>query len=1512
MANTKDTDIVKLRIDAENLAIDEITQTVDGLGDLGAASRKAEQDLKNLELSQDTINSYRLAKEERARLRKEFDLAEVAYEKLAKAVKENKNATDEEILSVKTAKRELADLGKVLRSQDTEYNRLSRTLKQYGVDTKDLDKTQQKLQTQIKETSAESSRLTAEYQKQITAVRQRIDVEKQAVLAAKEAEAAEKERQAVLDKTAAEQEKLVESSRKLAAADAARISSQAKLNQSLNEYEASLRDLNAEVDDGTLSTADYIREEERLRKSLELTEGQVKTIRNALRAEIDDRKKVERALESQAATQRKLTEQQQAAVAAERAAAVELNRVQASVKEYEIALEKLNREKTEGVISTGQYIRSENELRRSLQLTEAQVKLTRRAIESDAVTRTTGAKNTDLLTQATRRLAQAYTVLLAAQKATQAVSASVTEYGQLEAAVTKVEKTTGTARLEIEGLAETLSDMAQNITPTATTELLRYAEVAGQLGTKSTGDLLNLVAAADALQNSTNLSGDQAVELLARILTMTGEGIPAIQNLSSSVVALGNDFAASEADIVQMTKEIVAGTREIELSAGAAAAIGVTLAELGQPAERSRTAIQRLAGVIKEATVKGGEDMERLSLITKMTGEEIIKSFGEEPEKILLAFLKGLDDINDSGGQMSTVLAQMGIEGTEALTVLGTLAGRTDRLETALKLSNEQWVAGNAHMKEAAKAYANQESALGRLDNKFGALKKAIGEAFSDETETAIRVVGDIIDETGNDVVRLMEQLPQLVSGLTEAVQVLDNLTNTFSNDDSGLNALDNILGSIAVSGNTVTTVLNTMILGLQGGLLATLELNNAIKELAGIKVSLNGVEAVKKAMLETKQAIDRDVDDINKAFKRMDGESSLAFEGLIDASVKYKDAMGQLNAEQRAAISAIVSKNEYSETEEGQYRKLTAALVRANREMEIEAELRKSANDIAAQTAISKEQEIGSIEQLVNAQVGLNISMTEYLEKAAVVEESIARVKELRRQGVASEQEAAVAIQALSDSMAQYNIVATEQSDVIQKNNDNLTIGATTREELFEQYQRGSIAQDVFEQSLAKLNAGYERANILAPIYSSSVEVTTLAQAKFADEILKTQKAIDDYNGKLKAGNLILPDRQRLMAALAVEEEKLKRLRDEQSRTIEIENANYQQLTQLQRQYQQELTAITAAFERGALTKAEYENKTRSLTEALNEINGVIRENTSATEENTAATEKNVDAQNNRAAAAQKASTAVSLELENQKHLNKAYDFTNKTTAELNKRNDELSGKLIQLQGNLFGFWQNLANTSREIFSQEQAVIRDTLAMREMQAELDKGSLSMGRLSKISSYANSQLTALSEQQLSPLLQAIAKAKQELQELSDTVDDSLLSVQDRLDKALGKEQDIVKRKFKNELDEYLELMDKARKSGDSALVSRVDEAIRKLKQAQEIEFKQQFEKPATQPTTTTPTTAGTDPSGYTAPSATTSQSGGEMVVFQLQVGDTKYNAQMDQSSLNTLVANIQRSSRLGG
>ena len=293
MVASTTTDIVDLRIDAENLAIDEINDTVKGLGQLAEAARKAEKELQGLEIKQDTIQSYERIQQELSQLRTEVDTAEIAYEKLSKAVKANTQATDEELLAVKQSKRELADLKTELKASESEYRKVSKTLKEYSVDTKDLGAAQEKVQQQIKETSDVSAKLNAEYREQAATVRERIAVEKEAIITSKNAEAAENARVDALHTLALEQDKLIEKSKRVAQAEAAQAQQQQETKVKLKSYEDQLRSLNDQLDKSTLVKSEYIRQEERLRQELQLTEGQTKTIRNALNAEVQQRKAAE-------------------------------------------------------------------------------------------------------------------------------------------------------------------------------------------------------------------------------------------------------------------------------------------------------------------------------------------------------------------------------------------------------------------------------------------------------------------------------------------------------------------------------------------------------------------------------------------------------------------------------------------------------------------------------------------------------------------------------------------------------------------------------------------------------------------------------------------------------------------------------------------------------------------------------------------------------------------------------------------------------------------------------------------------------------------------------------------------------------------------------------------------------------------------------------------------------------------------------------------------------------------
>lgn len=1518
--NNNNAEIVELIIEAKNLANDELKQTAENIQGLGAAARKAEADLDKLKIKQATVDSYQQLGTSIKDLRKEVDAAELQYEKLSAAQKESTTVTDDEALALKAAKRELVDLQRALKDQETLYRKTGKSIKDYKIDITDLDTAQAKLKAEMATTAATVEKLNAEYIKQAAGLRTAVVAEREAINVAQEKQAIQARQVQELERLAQAQQKAEEAADRAYQSERRQAEAKAQLVQSLNQYEAELKQLNATLEAGQISNADYIRTEDKLRQSLELTEGQTRTIRAALKAESDARKANAAAVQQQINELNKLDaelqKQEQTAqktAAAEKAAAAESARVEQALKEYEAALAKLNAEKTEGVITNGDYIRSEAALRQQLRLTEGQVKATRAATQADAAARGAGVANTDLLTTATRRLAQAYTVLLAAQKATQAVGAGVSSYGELETAITKVEKTTGQARIQTEQLAEQLTILAEEITPTAKTELLRYAEVAGQLGTKSSADLMNLVVAADALNNSTNLAGDEAVELLARILQMTGEGIPAIQNISSAVVGLGNDFAANEAEIVHMTKEIVTGTQEIKLGSAAAAAFGVTLAELGQPAERSRTALQRLSQSIKEASIKGGEDLERISKITKLTGDQIIESLGTEPEKVLVAFLQGLKGINDAGGQMSSTLQRMGIDGTEATSVLGTLASGVDRLEQALKLSNEQFIAADGHMKEAAKAYANQESAVGRLGNQFSTLKSKIGEAFSDETDEAIRKAGEIISQTTEDVVQLMEQLPEAVEGLIELGSTFDQLFSTVFGGSDELSLLDQTLNLVKVSINGLAQTLGTLNVGLQGIVLSASEAYNALQPLADFKISTEAIDNMKDRLKEAKESVKRDQEDMINGWKRFNGESSSAFEDLFTAANQYNGVLTRLSREQQIAINTIIAKNEYSAKENDTYRELTAAIIRANREAEIENNLKEQAAARKQRNAEATKSEATATTEAATAQANLNVTLAEY---QAIADKTAASQQEsikLWESGFLTQQQAEANIRLLATGLAQYNIVAESNTTTTAKQEQATGDLLAQRRQLYADYQAGLITEQQLVSSMQQMadTTGGTTAQFSA--LSTATQANTLAQAQYAAEILETQKKIADLNAQLKDKTLLDGEQLRIQADLAVATQKLTQLRQEQARLVEIENANYSQLVVMQREYQRELDIIQRSFERGALTKAEYEAKVRSLTEALNEINAVLRDNTTTTDNNTEATARNTAALVTQTEAVKQAAQYTSLYAEASSQLNRQYDLSGKSTAELSARYEELYGKILSNNEVLSAFWFQLARSSNQVFAQERAVIADTLAMRQLTEQVEAGGMSMAQLDKLSRYATTSLDKLSANQMQPLLNAISKAKAELLGLTQDVDSALANVQDRLDEALGNEESILKRKFETEMNDYLALLKKAQAAGDQALINKVNQAIDKLKQAQKLEYESQFGTAAQKAAKAAATQSGAD-TGYQTTSASSASgvSSGNPTVLQLQIGTNSYNATMDQSTLTKLMTDIQRQTKLGG
>ncbi|QYJ79430.1 phage tail tape measure protein [Shewanella acanthi] len=1133
---------------------------------------------------------------------------------------------------------------------------------------------------------------------------------------------------------------------------------------------------------------------------------------------------------------------------------------------------------------------------------------------------------TALTTTAVQTLAKAYAALLSAQQAVAAVKTGVENYGELEAAITKVEKTTGNARETVIKMAAELKELGEKVTPTSTNELLRMAEVAGQLGTKSTEDILSLVAASDALGLSTNLAGDEAATMLARILGMTQEGIPQIHSLSSAVVALGNDFAVTEADIVQMTKEIVSGTREINLGSAAAAAFGTTLAELGQPAERSRSAMQRLGAEINNASKKGGESLETLMRITGQTAKQIEQDLGEAPEKVLVKFLEGLQKVKGEGKLVSDSLKAMHIEGSEATGVLTVLADGTDRLKTALALSNQAYADGNYHMKEAAKAYADQESAIGRLENKFHNLTTSIGEVFSNSVNSSIRGTGEAIDDVRDYAVKLAEYLPELIGGFKDVLEAAGNFTSLFT--DGAFDVVLHKMDEMALSANYLSSVFNTLTLGIQGTAYAALSLSENIESLAGIDTSnlQKKIADIGVQMSKTKESIRKDVDDINEINKRLAGESSIAYKTFNDTMDKYGFAISKLSEDQQKQIRSILEANKYNAEQEDLYRKLTLAINRANSEIEIEAALKENA---AKASKEKSEADAKGLDVTTKQTLTLAENATALKAQALSLDEAKKKAAELHDnydKGLISTETYNNMLTLLNESV-KANSAEIGNNNKAQKSQTELTTEfLAKRKELQAQYEQGLITEQELTYAQQDLARAYDASVASANASAGTTEVLSDAQLGLQEKILTTEKAIRELQKALEDENQTSADLAITKAKLAKEEANLADLKLQAAELAKIENANYSELLIMQAQYQVQLDALDRSFRAGLITKQEYESQSQLLKGSLDEINKVLGTNTDKTTENTKATEENTKATEENTAAGIENAKALAEQISSiddfrgsaiatrsvMVALNTEYDYSNATI-------EEMTDRLAQLDNQIEGADQK----------RERRELNNAIRMRNWVNQVETGSLSLQELGRIADLANNSVVRLSDNQLVPLNKAIEEARAKFQSLADEINQTTLDIQDRLDAALGNETAITERKFASELKEVESLIETAKSYGDSQLIKKLQKSLSDLKQAQALERKatqaqqaaDEAAKAKSEASTkaasaaASSTTQTSQPTTTTTPAPTASasaSSSADTVVLKLQVGGNSFDASMKRSLVTELVAEIKRLQSVGG
>lgn len=310
-----------------------------------------------------------------------------------------------------------------------------------------------------------------------------------------------------------------------------------------------------------------------------------------------------------------------------------------------------------------------------------------------------------------------------------------------ESAFAGVKKTVDeTATVSYQKLSDGIRQMAKEL-PASAVEIANVAEVAGQLGIK-TEDILSFSRTMIDMGESTNLSAEEAATAIAKIANIMGLTSDEYSRFGAAVVDLGNNFATTEKDIVEMTNRLAAGGKLAGLSTADILGLATAMSSVGIEAEAGGTAMtQTLTAIGNAVSLTGKGAADDLNLIAKtagMTSEEFQQAWKEKPVVALQSFIKGLQEAQDKGVNMNAILMQLGMTGVRQSNMLKSLALASDKMGQAVDRSNKAWKENTALTNEANKRYETTESQLKMFRNQVtdlaiefgGPLLKALREGL--------------------------------------------------------------------------------------------------------------------------------------------------------------------------------------------------------------------------------------------------------------------------------------------------------------------------------------------------------------------------------------------------------------------------------------------------------------------------------------------------------------------------------------------------------------------------------------------------------------------------------------------------------------------------------------------------------------------------------------------------------------------------------------------------------------
>lgn len=320
--------------------------------------------------------------------------------------------------------------------------------------------------------------------------------------------------------------------------------------------------------------------------------------------------------------------------------------------------------------------------------------------------------------------------------------AAVNSAIQFESAFAGVRKTVDATEEEFAKLEQGIKDMAKTM-PQSASDIAGVAEAAGQLGIQ-TDSILDFTKTMIMLGDATNLSSEEAATQLARFANILQMSQDNFDRLGSSVVALGNNLATTEAEIVAMGMRLAGAGNQIGLTEAQIMSFAGALSSVGIEAEAGGTAFSTLMIELQSAVENGGATLEDFATVADMTSEQFAKAFKEDAAGAIVTFISGLNDTERLGKSTLGVVESLGMTEIRLRDTLLRAAGAGDLLSQSLEIGTTAWEENNALANEAEQRYATMASRLAMLKNRLNDVAMQVGEILMPYFESFVGVLENL------------------------------------------------------------------------------------------------------------------------------------------------------------------------------------------------------------------------------------------------------------------------------------------------------------------------------------------------------------------------------------------------------------------------------------------------------------------------------------------------------------------------------------------------------------------------------------------------------------------------------------------------------------------------------------------------------------------------------------------------------------------------------------------------